>query len=373
MKKVALVLAVAMLGTALAAPGQAQPAGTSATSTTGELPELRVAALVVPPFVMEQNGSLTGFSIDLWDAIAARLKRKTRYELEPDVYALEEAMKSRRADLTVTPIPVTSARDEVFDFSYPILEAGLQVMVRENHPKAQSENPLWGTLRLMLSRTTVMWLGMAVLLVLVPAHIVWLLERRHEGGMLSSRKYFPGIFEAIYWGMSTLTTQAETMPRQWLARGLAIFWMFAGVVFVASYTAQLTTALTVEQIRGAIEGPDDLPDKRVGALGHSPAAAYLREHHALVSEFATVDQVLKALLYDEVDALFVASPILRHYAAHEGKGRVKLVGPEVNIGPVAIMVQLDSPLRKKIDVALLKLYEDGSYQRIYEKWFGSQP
>ena len=44
------------------------------------------------------------------------------------------------------------------------------------------------------------------------------------------------------------------MPRQWIARGLAILWMFASVVFIASYTAQLTTTLTVEQIRGAIEG-----------------------------------------------------------------------------------------------------------------------
>ena len=39
--------------------------------------------------------------------------------------------------------------------------------------------------------------------------------------------------------------------------------------------------------------------------------------------------------------------------------------------PVAIMVQLDSPLRRKIDIALLALREDGSYQRLYEKWFGS--
>jgi polar amino acid transport system substrate-binding protein len=31
--------------------------------------ELNVAVAVVPPFVMEQNGSLTGFSIDLWNAV----------------------------------------------------------------------------------------------------------------------------------------------------------------------------------------------------------------------------------------------------------------------------------------------------------------
>ena len=32
------------------------------------------AVFVAPPMVVEQNGTLTGFSIDLWNAIAARLK-----------------------------------------------------------------------------------------------------------------------------------------------------------------------------------------------------------------------------------------------------------------------------------------------------------
>jgi hypothetical protein len=49
-------------------------------------------------------------------------------------------------------------------------------------------------------------LGIALLLVLIPAHLVWLIERRHEGGMISNRNYFPGFLEAIYWAVSTLTT-----------------------------------------------------------------------------------------------------------------------------------------------------------------------
>jgi polar amino acid transport system substrate-binding protein len=321
---------------------------------------------------MQQNGSLTGFNIELWNAIAARLKLKTTYQIAPDVITLEEAMRFKRADLTVAPVLVTSARDEVFDFSYPILEAGMQIMVRDTHQEALTANPLWATVRLILSRTTVVWLGMALLLVLIPAHVIWLLERRHGDGMISSRKYLPGIFEAIYWALSTLTTQAETMPRQWLARSLSVFWMFAGVVFVAFYTAQLTTTLTVEQIRGAIEGPNDLPNKQVATITNSLAATYLREHHAQVHEFPTTDQMFTALLDKNVDAVLMTAPILRYYAAHEGKGRVKLVGHEINIAPLAIMVQLDSPLRKKIDVALLALREDGSYQQLYEKWFGSQ-
>ena len=85
-------------------------------------------------------------------------------------------------------------------------------------------------------------------------------------------------------------TGAET-PRQWVARGLSVFWMFASVVFIASYTAQLTTTLTVEQIRGAIEGPDDLPGKQVATITSSIATVYLREQKVEVQEFPTGDQV----------------------------------------------------------------------------------
>ncbi len=370
MRKGHLLLAVIIIGTASPVPAYTQPASTATVATTAEPSELRVAAFIVPPLVMEQNGTLTGFNIDLWNAIAARLKRKTIYQIAPDVSALEEAMLSKTADLTLALI-ITSARDEVFDFSYPTLEAGLQIMVRDAHQTAATENQLWAMLRLMLSRTTVAWLGMALLLVLIPSHVIWLLERRRGDSAISRRDYYPGIFEAAYWALSTLTTQAEAMPRHWLARILSVLWMFAGVVFVAFYTAQLTTTLTVEQIRGAIEGPDDLPGKQVATVAHSLAVDYLREHRAQVQEYSTIDQLFKALADKKVDAVVTGAPILRYYAAHDGKGQVKMVGSEINVAPVAIMLQLDSPLRKKIDIALLALREDGSYQRLYDKWFGS--
>jgi polar amino acid transport system substrate-binding protein len=339
------------------------------TLAKGERQEVRVAVVVLPPLVMEQKGSLTGFSIELWNAIAKRLKVETSYQIMPDGIALEEAMRSKGADLTPT-VTITSARDEAFDFSYPTFEAGLQIMVRETGPTVKAPTPLEDMLRLLFSRTTFEWFAVALLLVLLPAHVVWLLERRRQDGIVSNRNYFPGIFEAGFWGLSTLTSQAEGMPRQWVARALSIFWMFAGVVFVASYTAQLTTNLTIERILGSIEGPSDLPGKQVGTLATTIAADYLREQKAQVQEFAP-NELFKALLDKRVDAVVAASPLLAYYAAHEGKGRVKLVGPVFNSAPVAIELQLDSPLRKKIDGALMTLRENGTYQQIYNKWFGT--
>ena len=312
------------------------------------------------------------FSVDLWNAIAARLKAKTSYQIVPDVSHLEEALRSKNVDLTVG-LFITSARDEVFDFSIPTLQAGLQIIVRDTGEKAETANPLRDMLRLLFSRTTIAWLGIALVLVLIPAHVVWLFERRRQNGIISSPNYFPGIFEAFFWAISTLTGSPEGMPHQWVARTFAIFWIFAGVVFVAFYTAQLTTTLTVEQIRGAIEGPGDLPGKQVATLAGSHAADYLRVQNAQVQEFATPDEVYKALLNKKVDAVVLPAPMVLYNAAHEGRGLVKPVGPEFNTAPAAIMVQLDSPLRRKINLALITLRENGTYQRIYDKWFGTAP
>jgi len=342
------------------------PAG-AAILAKGEAPEVRVAVVILPPLVVEQNGSLTGFSIELWNAIAKRLKLVTSYQVLPDGSALEQAMRSKTADLTPTMF-ITSARDADFEFSYPILDAGLGIMVREAGTTVEPATPLKDMLRLLFSRTTLEWFGVALLLAIIPAHLIWLLERRHPNGGIANRNYIPGIFEASFWGLSTLTLQAEAMPRQWVARAVSILWMFAGVVFVASYTARLTSTLTVERIRGSIEGPDDLPGKPVATIATSIAVDYLRERKAQVKEFSS-DEMFKALVEKKVDAVVAPFPLLAYYAAHEGKGSVKLVGPVFNNMPVAIELQLDSPLRKKIDSALIALRENGTYKQIYNKWF----
>ena len=91
------MVAAAVIAAALAAPAYSETASSPAAPAQATTGPLRVAAVVVPPFVMHQNGLLTGFSIELWNAIAARLKLKTSYQILPDGSALERAMRSKRA------------------------------------------------------------------------------------------------------------------------------------------------------------------------------------------------------------------------------------------------------------------------------------
>jgi len=332
---------------------------------------IKVETFVVPPFVIEEGGGLTGFSVDLWNDVARRLGAKTEYQLAPDVAAGFDAMRSKKADVAVSGIFITRERDREFDFSHTILEAGLQVMVRDAG-RTGTVHPLRDLLDLLLSSTTLVWLAAGLLLLLIPAHIVWMMERRHKDGIIPTTKYYPGIFHAIFWSASTLLTQGENMPRQWLARVVALLWMFAGVVFVAVYTAQLTANMTVQRIRGAINGPEDLPGKDVGTLAGSTSVKYLREHNARLHEFQHLDDMYRALIDKRVDALLFGAASLRYYEAHEGKGLVRTVGPEFDKGDFGFVFQDGSPLRREVNAALVAMREDGSYDRIHDKWFGSE-
>ena len=59
-------------------------------------------------------------------------------------------------------------------------------------------------------------------------------------------------------------------------------------------------------------------------------------------------------------------------AAHAGKGRVQVVGGPFHKEDYGIVFPANSLLRKQVNVVLLSLREDGSYGRIYDKWFGAK-
>ncbi len=331
--------------------------------------EVRVATRVLPPMVMSQDGALSGFSIELWNEIAKRTDMVFKYEVYPDVRSLLESVQTGKADLGIAAISITAAREEVFNFSHPILNSGLQILIGGGGNGA-AENPLGDLLSLLFSRTSVMWLLIAFLLALGPAHLVWLVERRHAEGIIPTTRYFPGIFYAFYWAVATLTTQSDTAPRQWLARVVAIFWMFSSIVFVALYTAQLTATLTVKQINAGISGPEDLAGKRVAVTKGSTAAKLVGGLRAEAVEFSKIDEVYQALHDKSVDAVVFDSPVLMHYAANEGKGRVTLVGPPFGKEDYGIVFPQGSKWLPITNVALLRIKEDGTYQRLHEKWFG---
>ncbi|HEY6199716.1 MAG TPA: transporter substrate-binding domain-containing protein [Candidatus Binatia bacterium] len=352
-----LILALA-LGGLLSGPADAAPAK-----------QLRVATREIPPFVYQENGRLTGFSVELWQAIAEEMRLGGTLVEHSTVKDLLEAVKAGKADLGISAISITAERSTEFDFSQPMFDAGLQIMVRDQ-PGGTSAGE---TLRLLLSFAFLPFVGLTLLFILVPAHFVWWSERRHPRGMIENHAYFPGIFEACWWAASTLATQADQMPRSAFGRAIAVLWMFTSVVFVAYFTASVTSSLTVQQLQGDIKGPEDLPGKQVATTTGSTSALYLRQQNVQVMEFPKIEQAYEALSSGQADAVVFDSPVLLYYSAHQGKGKVTLVGPIFRRESYGIVFPQNSPYRLHVNNALLTLKENGGYQRIYDKWFSSRP
>lgn len=332
-------------------------------------PELRVATREVPPFVMRQGSGFSGFSIELWNAIAEELKVQTRLSAKRNVGELLTAVKTKQADVAVAAISVTAKRDREVDFSQPIYDSGLQILVR-----GQASAPsLWdGLMQLLRSPIMSQFIIAVLLLILIPAHLLWFIERRSDEGIIRRKSYFPGIFEAVWWTVSCLATQAEEMPKTVWARVLAVIWMFFAIIFIAYVTAALTANLTLQSLRGNIHGPDDLPGKKVATVVGSTSAEYLGEQKIRAVNFASVNQAIGALEKGEVEAVVYDAPILLYYAANKGQGHVSVVGSVFRRESYAIAFPNGSRWRKPVNFALLSLKENGVYDQIREKWFGPE-
>jgi polar amino acid transport system substrate-binding protein len=334
----------------------AQSAATPRPVAKGET--LRVATRLVPPFAMQDGGRLQGFSIDLWDAIGDQLGIKSQYTPYPTVKGLLSAVQAGKADLGIAAISITSERERVLDFSQPMYDSGLQIMVRAQSGGGAGAS-FWDVL---FSPSMLQLVGTILLMIIVPAHIVWFVERHHPEGIIENKKYIPGIFKAIWWAAGTLGAQADEMPRSNFGRFIAVMWMFVGIAFVAYFTATITTSMTVQQLQGDINGPDD--------LSGSTSASYLRERRISPVEYSQIDGALKALDGRKVQAIVFDSPVLLYYAAQRGQGKVQVVGPVFREEDYGIVFPPGSPWRKPVNNALLRLKENGTYEQLYDKWFG---
>jgi polar amino acid transport system substrate-binding protein len=120
-----------------------------------------------------------------------------------------------------------------------------------------------------------------------------------------------------------------------------------------------------------IKGPEDLPGKRIGTAPGSTASAFLRTIDAQIHEFATIKYAAFALRDNNVDAIVYDAPVLLHYAAHAGRGRVQVIGPLLQKEDYGIVFPQGSPLRKQVNDTLKFFREDGTYRKLHTKWFAN--
>ncbi|MDJ0689731.1 MAG: glycine betaine/L-proline ABC transporter substrate-binding protein ProX [Xenococcaceae cyanobacterium MO_188.B32] len=334
-------------------------------------PNLKVVTKRFEPFVNYKNNEYTGFSIDLWDAIARQMN--TKYDLYgvDSIEALLQEVESKAADVAIAGITITSQREETVDFSHPYYESGLQILVN-NGNKVLSQT-MWERIFSVFFRPQLYYgIAIFILILLVAAHVIWLVERKHNPEFPSN--YVQGIWESFWWAAVTVTTvgYGDKTPKKIAGKLFGLFWMCAGYFIFAYFTATVTTSFTLEEMQAVINSPQDLPGKQVGTIAGTTAVEYLKEQNIESIQYDTKEEAYLALHDREVDAVVYDAPALQYYASHQGKNKAKVVGSPFKLQNYGIALSIKSPYRKSINSALLTLIEDGIYKQIEEKWFGTQ-
>jgi len=327
-----------------------------------------VATYDLEPFVMSKGEIKTGFTIDLLDQIAKRADWTLKYVDGENVQGLMAAVAEDRAEMAATNISITADREKRFDFSQPIIAAGLQIVVPAGSTE-RSQPGLVDFLRLLFSETMLVWLFAALVLTILPAHIIWFFERRDPGSKMST-SYFPGIFQAFEWGLGMMATAPVDEPRRWVTRTVSVLWTFVSLIFVAYYTAILTANLTVEKIESRISSPGDLVGKTVCTVAETTSPVALRKRGIEYTAVPRIEDCYAGMRNRAFDAMVFDAPVLKYFVANGGAGIVELAGPIFKDEDYGILFPIGSELVKQANQALLSIQEDGEYDLLRQKWFG---
>jgi polar amino acid transport system substrate-binding protein len=327
---------------------------------------LRVVTKALEPMVIKQNGHWVGFSIELWEALAEELQLDYEWVEGATVAEQLEAVQKGQADVAIAGISMTPDRERSIDFSHPYLNAGLQILT-----STEPTESVMGLINALISPTLFQILGIGLLSLLVIAHIIWLIER---GGINSiPRSYLPGIWESLWWALRLIASQEyvdNEKPLGVWRRLAAMLWIAIGVILIAQFTASVTASLTVQQLTGNISGPSDLPGKRIATVSGSTAAQYLEDQQLDYRGVSHIEEAYTLLEQGRIQAVVYDAPVLLYYANNKGRGKVHVAGPIFKEETYGIALPSNSDLREPINETLLILKQDGTYDRIYAKWFG---
>ena len=132
--------------------------------------------------------------------------------------------------------------------------------------------------------------------------------------------------------------------------------------------------LAVRDDNEEIKSIEDVDGKVVATRTGSTSETYLKEHTDAIPEaFPQIIEGYQNVLAGRADAVLYDLPNVLFYSEQEAEGRLKTVGEKLTGEEYGIAFPKGSELRDVIDEALTTLKENGTYDDIYEKWFGERP
>ncbi|MQL96500.1 hypothetical protein Taro_029169 [Colocasia esculenta] len=322
----------------------------------------------------QDNGTLKGFCIDVFYAAVNLLPYAVPHKLipigngyeNPSYTELVNMVASGVLDGAIGDIAIVTNRTKNADFTQPYIESGLVVLA----PVKTHRSHAWAFLQPF---SLEMWGATGVFFLVVGA-VVWILEHRFNDEFRGPPKR--QIVTIFWFSFSTLFFAHKESTVSTLGRVVLLIWLFVVLIIQSSYTASLTSILTVQQLSSPIKGIDSLISSnapigfQVGSFVENYLAEELGISRSRLKALGNPDVYAKELVLGPenggVAAVVDERPYIDLFLSANCK--FSIVGTEFTKSGWGFAFPRDSPLAVDMSTAMLTLSENGDLQRIHDKW-----
>ncbi|RCV64636.1 polar amino acid transport system substrate-binding protein [Methanophagales archaeon] len=329
--------------------------------------ELVVGVKDAEPFVIvADNGSVSGFSIDLLEHMIAQLEEpvSVSYLVDPNLPTHLASIRDGKVDFGIAATTITSERLCSFDFSQPFYISSLGIIAEKGRkPNLLSQ----------IFTKEIMGILLIVLIYIVTVgHIVWFIEREEEGHFHTN--YRKGVATGIWWTIVTMSTvgYGDVYPKKPRGKAFAAFVIISGIAIFGFAIATLSSTMVVSQLpTSSIPGPDDLYGRPVAVIAGTESVTLAEERgmHPVLVE--TIAEGITLLKERKVDAVVHDSPLLKYYLKNHPDSMLALAPQTFEWFLYGITYPKDSPWSEKLNPILIKtIYEDEYNKELHTKWFG---
>lgn len=285
----------------------------------------------------------------------------------PEFNDLINDVAQDKYDAAVGDITIVTNRTRIVDFTQPYMESGLVIVV----PMKEMKSAAWSFLQPF---TLPMWCVTGGFFLLVGT-VVWILEHRLNSDFRGppSRQ----LTTIIWFSFSTMFFSHRENTVSTLGRMVLVIWLFVVLIINSSYTASLTSMLTVQQLSSGVKGIDSLISSNdpIGIQDGTFARRYLIDELnikpsrliSLKGPVAYNDALQRGPRNGGVAAIVDELPYVELFLSITNC-EYQTVGQEFTKSGWGFAFQRDSPLAVDLSTAILQLSENGNLQRIHDKW-----
>ena len=274
-----------------------------------------------------------------------------------------------RHDIVISSIRITSKRLQIVDFSTPILDSTFRIIVRQNS-YSHSEN----FFSFFNPFTADVWAAFALLIV-YSGVIIYISERPHvTPGVAATSKWQADITHVCQALCSVVVIVGNVRPRSYSSRLIVLALYTLGVILMATYTARLSSSLTITRAQPLINGIDDIRNGRVaftriGIVNNTAMSDYFIQN--VSSDFyplSTFHEMYLRLLDNTIDASIVDASMVDYTIQNFYCNQLALVGVPFLKSSFGVVVPNNWLYKTDLDRHILALRSAGKLDAFRDKY-----